>query len=379
MKTCPVCQAEYEAVCPDCGFDPSCDYEFHPTLQPIGTDVAAISARKATGKQADAMCCPNCGHDLFRFRFTTQSFECARCNTLFSSVHFHKIAAEQSSMIPISNPHNYIAADLRHSVVLHSDGTVTAIGSNSCGQCDVQDWRDIVSVAAGSSFTLGLRKDGTVLYASNRPHINVSSLENIAAISAAYEHALALRSDGTVTAIGYNTTGQCNVEGWRNITAVASGGITSVGLRADGTVITAGGNVGTAANQQPISEWTDITAIAAGFFHVVGLRSDGTVVAAGPNLEYECDVSHWTDIVAISAGYNHTVGLKADGTIVTAGSNTYSPHRAEELQWSDIISITSGRLHTIGMRADKTLVAFGANSDGQCNVSELSVIHLGGN
>jgi alpha-tubulin suppressor-like RCC1 family protein len=45
-----------------------------------------------------------------------------------------------------------------------------AAGSNDFGQCDVADWRGIVAVAAGSTHTLGLRADGTVVAAGNNEH-----------------------------------------------------------------------------------------------------------------------------------------------------------------------------------------------------------------
>jgi alpha-tubulin suppressor-like RCC1 family protein len=45
-----------------------------------------------------------------------------------------------------------------------------AVGGTEFGQCDVADWREIVAVAAGSTHTLGLRVDGTVVAAGNNEH-----------------------------------------------------------------------------------------------------------------------------------------------------------------------------------------------------------------
>lgn len=50
-----------------------------------------------------------------------------------------------------------IAAGRRHTVAVQFDGTVTAVGDNKYGQCDVNGWRDIVAVAAGSYHTVGLK------------------------------------------------------------------------------------------------------------------------------------------------------------------------------------------------------------------------------
>ncbi len=38
---------------------------------------------------------------------------------------------------------------------LREDGSVLAAGDNSCGQCDVEEWKDIVDIAAGDFFTAG--------------------------------------------------------------------------------------------------------------------------------------------------------------------------------------------------------------------------------
>ena len=48
---------------------------------------------------------------------------------------------------------------------LRTDGAVDACGWNTHGQCDVQDWRDMAAVAAGCRFSVGLRRDGTVVAA----------------------------------------------------------------------------------------------------------------------------------------------------------------------------------------------------------------------
>lgn len=52
-----------------------------------------------------------------------------------------------------------------HTLGLRSDGAVDACGWDTHGQCVVQDWRDKASVAAGWRFSVGLRRDGTVVAA----------------------------------------------------------------------------------------------------------------------------------------------------------------------------------------------------------------------
>lgn len=56
-----------------------------------------------------------------------------------------------------------IAAGSAHTVGLHEDGWVFAVGSNTNGQCDVSEWSQVVAICAGETFTAGLRSDGAVL------------------------------------------------------------------------------------------------------------------------------------------------------------------------------------------------------------------------
>jgi len=60
-------------------------------------------------------------------------------------------------------PKDTIAAGRRHTVGLRSDGTVTAVGDNKNGQCNVSGWCDIVSIAAGCAHTVGLKSDGMLV------------------------------------------------------------------------------------------------------------------------------------------------------------------------------------------------------------------------
>ena len=72
------------------------------------------------------------------------------------------------------------------------------------GECNVQSWSDIVAIAVGDFYTVGLK------------------------------------ADGTVVAVGSNESGQCDVQNWSNIVAIAAGAKHTVGLKADGTVVCVG-------------------------------------------------------------------------------------------------------------------------------------------
>ena len=50
-----------------------------------------------------------------------------------------------------------------HTIGLTCDSTAVALGWNKHEQCDVNDWHNIVAVAAGWRRTIGLKSDGTVV------------------------------------------------------------------------------------------------------------------------------------------------------------------------------------------------------------------------
>ncbi len=143
-----------------------------------------------------------------------------------------------------------IAAGGSHSLALRADGTVVGWGLNSLGQATGipttsgfphsssggvtlagQPLTGVVAIAAGSSHSLALRADGTVVGwgitgAGRPPVFTISSdpedplfpsgvvtlagqtLEGVVAIAAAGSYSLALKTDGTVVGWGYNQLGQ---------------------------------------------------------------------------------------------------------------------------------------------------------------------------
>ena len=92
---------------------------------------------------------------------------------------------------------------------IKSDGTVLAAGNNDDGDCNVDDWTDIVQISAGSRHTVGLKSDGTVV-------------------------ATQMKNKPSSFQIDF---GQCNVDEWTDIVEIATGYCHTVGLKSDGTVV----------------------------------------------------------------------------------------------------------------------------------------------
>jgi len=281
--------------------------------------------------------------------------------------NYDELMAKKNFNDKISNTSHdiHISAGDDHTVGLRADGTVVAAGDNNYGQCNVGNWKDIVSVAGGEDHSVGLTSTGTAVAVgrNNYGQCNVSNLDGITAVSAGYDHTVLLKEDGTVVAVGDNSKGQCNVSSWSNIVAVCAGNYHTVGLRADGTVVLAG-------NSYDVSSWNDIVDIAAGLDYTIGLKSDGTVVAKGENDSGQCNVGSWSDIIKISAGEDHTVGLMSNGSVVAVGYNTYN--QCNVSSWENVLHITAGEDHTVGIMEDGTVVSLGYNGFGQCDTSSWS-------
>lgn len=76
-------------------------------------------------------------------------------------------------------------------------------------------WTDIVAVSAGQNYTVGLKKNGTVVAVGSNDdgQCNVRGWTDIVAISAGNDHTVGLKKNNTVVAVGWNDDGQCNVSG----------------------------------------------------------------------------------------------------------------------------------------------------------------------
>jgi len=262
-----------------------------------------------------------------------------------------------------------LSAGWAHTVGVRTDGTVVTVGNNEKGQCNVNDWTDIVQTSAGLYHTVGLRSDGTVVAVgfNMNGQCNVNDWTDIVQVSASGAHTVGLRTDGTVVAVGTNSAGQCNVSGWTDIVQIAAGDEHTVGLKSDGTVVSVGSNMD---GQRDVGVWTDIVQISAGSYNTAGLKSDGTVVIVGSNYDSQCNVGSWTDIVQVSVGTSHTIGLRSDGTVLATGT-TVSQDDVDD--WSDIIQIDAGWAYAVGLRSDNTAVAAIWNGYGQCNVEDWNL------
>jgi Alpha-tubulin suppressor and related RCC1 domain-containing proteins len=126
---------------------------------------------------------------------------------------------------------------------------VVAWGYQFSGQLDVPEGlTDVVQIAAGQTFSLALKSDGTVVGWGTDPETGgtetpPAGLKGVVQVATSYDHALALKSDGTVVGWGRNLSGEMDVPtDLTGVVQVAGGFDFSLALKSDGTVVAWGSN-----------------------------------------------------------------------------------------------------------------------------------------
>ncbi len=281
----------------------------------------------------------------------------------------------------------------------------------------VFDLNDVIAVAAGSSYSLALKSDGTVWSwgdnsqgqlgvgstISKLTPVQVAGLDNIIAISCGYYHALALKSDGTVWAWGNNSSGQLGDGSFENhmvrvqsmisnVVAIACGAGHSLALTSDGKVWAWGyngdgqlgdGSYNDSSVPVQVLYLTGITAIVCGSEHSLALKNNGTIWVWGANSDgqlgngttenfpFPISLQNILNVDSIYAGGNRSYAVKSDGTVWAFGSgslgdgtqeNRLSPIQITSL--TGVVAIAAGGVHTIALKSDGTVWSWGYNEYG---------------
>lgn len=220
---------------------------------------------------------------------------------------------------------------------------------------------DVVQLAAGSTFSAALKRNGSVrLWGSNvSGQASAAALDNVVALSGVGYNLIALRADGTPLALISGTSVGSGVPGnLDGVIALATGWNHAVALKSDGTLAV----WGTVPGAKVYQEYSDFTAVAAGDSHALGLRADGTVVAWGDNSSGQAAVpSGLANVVAIAAGSAHSVALRADGTVVAWGNNS-SGQATVPSGLAGVTSIAAGPYVTSYVKGDGSVLVVGDNS-----------------
>jgi alpha-tubulin suppressor-like RCC1 family protein len=257
------------------------------------------------------------------------------------------------------------------------DGTVGSPDNNPTPK-QVPGVTGVVAIAAGASQSLALKGDGTLLAWGadsqgqlgdgmiSSPEFNptpkaVPGVSGVVAIATGTSHSLALKSDGTLLAWGADFDGQLGdgtlgvpasnptptlLPGVSGVIAIAAGAFHSLALKGDGTVLTWGddtyGELGDGTVKNPDRDpapkaatgVNGIVAVAAGAYYSLALKGNGTVFA-------------WGDDV---------FGQRGDGT---RGDPNENPTPAAVPGVSGVIAIAAGGEHALALVGAASSPTFG--------------------
>ena len=188
---------------------------------------------------------------------------------------------QRSGLSRISNA-AFVAAARTCSYIVTEDGSVIEQGMNDFSGVP-SGWKDIRRVSANQVHIVGLRKDGTVVYAMSDNSIlravaqEMDSWTNVKDVVVADRYILALHTNGTVSYLGVQKT-KAAVAQWRKIVSIAADSQYAIGLTEDGEVLLAGEESPFVDyGRKNAKQWKNIAFVAAGDSMIIGLNSRGAL------------------------------------------------------------------------------------------------------
>ena len=288
--------------------------------------------------------------------------------------------------------HKTIVTGNDHVLMINSDGTVSAWGSNTYGQLGngtntssiepvvVQGLSDIIEVTAGDGYSLAMDKNGEVyswgrnswgmlgngntLNANIPNKINALSGLNIVKVSTSGYHCLALANNGDVYSWGTNGNGQLGLgdREYKLVPTIIQNLPSSIDIAAAGFSSYAVDMTGS------VWSWGNNNSCKLGFTYSGDILSPNKTVIK--------------DIESISTGYDHCLAIGEDGNIYSWGDNgfgqlgvtgitTYTPQK-QNIGLSNVKNSFSKCHHNVAVTSDGKTYAWGRNDYGQLGIGTIS-------
>jgi len=317
-----------------------------------------------------------------------------------------------------------MAAGYSHSLIIKTDNTLWAWGSNSYGQLGngtktnklkpVKIIDNVAQVACGTEYSLAIKTDGS-LWAwgynssgqlgdgttTNRLS-PVKVMDSVVKVVCSNHQTFAIKTDGSLWAWGYNYNGQLGdgtkannkispVKIMDNVSQVECGTSDAVAIKTDGSLwawgINADGELGdgTTTNKiSPVKIMDDVKQAACGTYHTAAVKTDGSLWAWGSN-EYGqlgtvtvpsyrtlSPVKVMDNVKKVSCGVAYTAVIKTDGSLWTWGYNNFgqigdgtTTEKDSPVKIMDNASdFSAGYYHVLVAKTDGSLWAWGYNYNG---------------
>ena len=240
-------------------------------------------------------------------------------------------------------------------------------------------------ISVGSTFSVGLDKDGTVYEWGTLPNDKLRSIPSseetgrLIMVSAGLDHVLAANEEGQVFTWGNNRMGLEQVPmqlemGGTPIKQLEAGYQISLALTEDGEMYNWGSayllNIsypeGVQGNIEKFAQSTNI---------VMALTTDGRIVplVSGSSSAYvNIPEEIQGDVVDFDLSDESAAAVTSDGRVHTWGNNVNRTMNVPEEIQGHVVSVSGGRYHFSAILADGTVVSWGDNTHGQASAPAMS-------
>ena len=222
-------------------------------------------------------------------------------------------------------------------IILNDNGTLSSAGLIDKYAKEIEDWKNIVDVAAGNAHVVGVDSNGRVRCSGDESQgaCELAGTNNIKKVYATDFGTVVMDNEGVLQYCG-SFIGSSSLKNYYNIKDIASSDNILALLNGDNTIDVYSNN---SLNYLEAESWDDIVDVACGDSYVAGLDRYGKVHIEVDNDEIRKEVEKWSNIIAIDGASDYLVGF--DGMkIYGVGNNSYGQFKKEELvkQRLDMVS-----------------------------------------
>lgn len=251
-------------------------------------------------------------------------------------------------------------------VYIDNYSRVIGSGSNTNGELSNLTSSGAIKVCEGEGFTIILNDDGSVSHAGliSKYANSVDDWKNIVDIAAGSAHVIGVDSNGRVSCVGDDSFGACDINGTRNISKVYATKNGSILVDRDGALTFSGSFIGSGS----IRNYYGVKDIASSNNILALLCSDNTIDVYTKNSLNYLQAESWNEIVDVACGDSFVAGLDRYGKVHIEIDNDEIKGQVEV--WSNIIAIDGASDYLIAYDGTK-IYGVGNNSYGQFVKEEI--------
>ncbi|MFK5926948.1 MAG: hypothetical protein QM483_09990 [Desulfuromusa sp.] len=268
-----------------------------------------------------------------------------------------------------------------HSVGIHEDGTVYAVGYNWSGSVSSVDGLTNKLHAAAINYATIIQNGNKTLtgYGQTAAFGSQAILDSwgtpdVKQITGGQDWTAILLEDGTVKAtnVGMDTAT------WMGVVSICGGDYHLLGLKADGTIYSAISDGKTISGDvvTVTSGWSDVVLLATSDDITFALKDDGTFVkntSSSQTLPAGWDA--YGDVIDIACTWGQLLIVRVSGLVEIAGTDSNGVF-GEVAEWKYITRLAAGSGNSVilGLRTDGLVPACGDNTNDETETSSWDLI-----